>query len=60
MTEPKGWSTARMIVHTAKPEHVVEYLRLLLPCKVCGAAPLVGCTRGLGEVQATHPQRGEG
>jgi hypothetical protein len=55
----QAWEVARYLIANAPPEWVVEYLRLMLPCKVCGAAAHAGCRRGMGEVDATHYGRGE-
>lgn len=55
----RGWVVARtMMSYGSSPAEVVEYLRLLHRCKQCGARPLYPCRRGLGEVRATHLQRG--
>lgn len=59
-TPPDGWEAARQaIARNANPSVVVGILRLLLPCKVCGARPLQACTRRLGSASGTHPGRGE-
>lgn len=57
---PDGWEAARQAIQRgAKPTVVVSILRLLLPCQVCGAAPMQPCKRALGAVGHTHAARGE-
>ena len=59
MISARGWTVARtMMAHGTPPAVVVEFLRLLHPCQQCGARALSPCRRGLGEVNATHLQRG--
>lgn len=54
----RDWAVATMLIEDAPPSVVVAFLRLLLPCAQCGARPMQGCIRGLGEVDATHLTRG--
>jgi len=50
--------TARVLMYVATPDEVVAWLRLMFGCQKCGALPLQECRRGVGEVHATHLQRG--
>ena len=55
---PEGYEAARKAMQRgAKPIVVVAMLRLLYPCRVCGARPLQPCRTRRG---GTHPARGEG
>jgi len=55
----RGWTVAHtMMSHGTPPPVIVEFLRLLHTCQQCGARPLSPCRRALGEVNATHLQRG--